>query len=224
MRRLPICMLTVLSLVVACGEEEPAEPTGGARIVELVGKPTPRLELPDHLRGSLEGRRVVLLVGDFFYDPELYDVRRLFTEAGARVFLASDYSHIVGAGGSVPLLDLSLEELARRDGIDLLYLMQSKGMEGIAFFPATGTVIGNVLKNGGYVVASGIGALALMQNGRARGVRMAVFKGQRRRLEEAGALLVGEDVFLDDRIGTCEFWPQGPRLALLLIEVMAAES
>jgi len=36
-------MLTVLSLVVACGEEEPAEPTGGARIIELVGKLPPRL-------------------------------------------------------------------------------------------------------------------------------------------------------------------------------------
>ncbi len=224
MRRLLICMLTVLSLVVACGEEEPAEPAGGERITALVGEPPPRLDLPAHLRGALHGRRVVILVGDFFYDPELYDVRRLFIEAGARVILASDYIHIAGTGGSVPLLDLQLEELARRVDIDLLYLMQSKGMEGMANFPATGTVIENVLDNGGCVGASGIGALAFLQNGRARGVRMAVFKGQRRRLEEAGALLVGEDVFLDGRIGTCEFWPQGPRLALRLIEALATES
>ncbi|MCK4594768.1 DJ-1/PfpI family protein [bacterium] len=225
MRCLPICILTVLSLVIGCGEEEPAEPAGGVRIIELVVEPPPRLDLPVHLRGALHGRRVVILVGDFFYDPELYDVRRLFLEAGARVFLASDYIHVAGTGGSVPLLDLQLEELARRDDIDLLYLMQSKGMEGMANFPATGTVIGNVLDDGGYVGASGIGALALLQNGRAHGVRMAVFKGQRKRMRRGGAVIVEEDdVVLDGRIGTCEFWPQGPRLALALIENLAVES
>ena len=224
MRRSVIFLIAASSLLVTCGVEEPSESPGEARITDLVEGPPPRIDLPAELRGALEGRRVVLVVGDFFYDPELYDVRRLFSEAGAQVTLASDYVHIAGTGGSVPLLDMQIEELTRLDGIDILYLMQSKGMEGISHFPATGEVIGNVLDGGGYVGASGIGVLALMQNDRARGVRMAVFKGQRRRLEEAGAVLVDEDVFLDGRIGTCKFWPQGPRLALRLIEALAAES
>jgi putative intracellular protease/amidase len=219
---LPLCATLVVPFT--CGCEEVPEPEAEVRVTELVGGLPPRVELPEHLRGTLEGRRVVILVGDFFYDPELFDVRRLFAEAGASVHLASDYKRIAGAGGSVPLLDLGLDELPRLEGIDLLYLMQSKGMEGMALFPATGEAVGNVLDSGGYVGASGIGVLALLQGDRARGVRMAVFKGQRRRMREGGALVVEDpDVVLDGRIGTCEFWPQGPRLAVALIEALAAK-
>ncbi|HUT98059.1 MAG TPA: DJ-1/PfpI family protein [bacterium] len=225
MKIFPVLLFAALLLPAACGEEAAPEPAGDGAVTELVGKLPPRVELPENLRGALAGKRVVILVGDSFYDPELYDVRRLFTEAGARVYLASDYRQVAGLGGSVPLLDLGLEELARLDGVDLLYLMQSKGMEGMAYFHATGTVIGKVLAGGGYVGASGIGVLALLQGDRARGVRMAVFKGQRKRMREGGAVAVEDsDVFLDGRIGTCEFWPQGPRLAVTLIEALAAPS
>lgn len=225
MKIFPVLLFAVPLLLVACGGEATPEPAGDGTVTELVGKLPPRVELPENLRGALAGKRVVILVGDFFYDPELYDVRRLFTEAGARVYLASDYKHISGVGGSNPILDLGLEELTGLDGVDLLYLMQSKGMEGMAYFPATGKVIGKVLADGGYVGASGIGVLALLQDDRARGVKMAVYKGQRKRMGEGGALVVEDsDVFLDGRFGTCAFWPQGPRLALTLIEALAAQS
>jgi len=221
MKIFPLFLFAVL-LLASCGGEGTPEPAADGAVTELTGKLPPRVELPEKLRGALAGKRVVILVGDAFYDPELYDVRRLFTEAGARVYLASDARRITGIGGSVPLLDLGLEELARLDGVDLLYLMQSKGMEGLNFFPATGKVIGKVLDGGGYVGASGIGVLALLQGDRARGVKMAVYKGQRKRMREGGAVVVeGSDVLLDGRIGTCEFWPQGPRLALTLIEALA---
>jgi len=221
MKIFPLFLFATL-LLAACGGEGTPEPAGDGAVTELVGKLPPRVELPDNLRGALAGKRVVILVGDSFYDPELYDVRRLFTEAGARVYLASDAKRIAGIGGSVPLLDLALEGLERLDGVDLLYLMQSKGMEGLNFFPATGKAIGKVLDGGGYVGASGIGVLALLQGDRARGVKMAVYKGQRKRMREGGAVVVEDsDVFLDGRIGTCEFWPQGPRLAVALIGALA---
>jgi len=222
MKIFPVFLFAALLLPLACGEESAPEPAGDGVVTELVGKLPPRVELPENLRGALAGKRVVILVGDGFYDPELYDVRRLFTEAGARVYLASDAKRIAGIGGSEPLSDFRLEELEHLDGVDLLYLMQSRGMEGMAHFPATGKVIGRVLAGGGYVGASGIGVLALLQDDRARGVKMAVYKGQRKRMSEGGAVEVGDsDVFLDGRIGTCEFWPQGPRLAVKLIEALA---
>ncbi|OGD73701.1 MAG: hypothetical protein A2Y64_01955 [Candidatus Coatesbacteria bacterium RBG_13_66_14] len=225
MKTFTLFLFTASLLLAACGEEGSPEPAGDGVVTELTGKLPPRVELPEDLRGALAGKRVVILVGDGFYDPELYDVRRLFTEAGARVYLAGDSKRIAGIGGGVPLLDLGLEELTGLDGVDLLYLMQSKGMEGMAFFPATGTAIGKVLDGGGYVGASGIGVLAFLQGDRARGVKMAVYKGQRKRMLEGGAVAVeGSDLLLDGRIGTCEFWPQGPRLALALIEALAARS
>jgi putative intracellular protease/amidase len=225
MKIFPVLLFAALLLPLACGEEAAPEPAGNGAVTELIGKLPPRVELPDNLRGALAGKRVVILVGDGFYDPELYDVRRLFTEAGARVLLAGDAKHIAGIGGSEPLSDLRLMDLTGLDGIDLLYLMQSKGMEGMAHFPETGTVIGRVLADGGYVGASGIGVLAFLQEDRARGVKMAVYQGQRKRMSEGGAVEVEDsDVFLDGRIGTCVFWPQGPRLALTLIEALAAQS
>jgi putative intracellular protease/amidase len=222
MRTLSVLLSAALLLLAACGEEGAPGPESDGAVTELTGKLPPRVELPENLAGSLAGKRVVILVGDGFYDPELYDVRRLFTEAGARVYLASDAKRIAGIGGGVPLRDLQLEELEGLDGVDLLYLMQSKGMEGMAYFPVTGRVIGKVLDGGGWIGASGIGVLALLQGDRARGVKMAVYKGQLRRMREGGAVVVEDsDVVLDGRIGTSEFWPQGPRLALTLIEALA---
>jgi len=222
MKIFPVLLFAALLLPLACGEGAAPEPAGDDAVTEITGKLPPRVELPDNLRGALAGKRVVILVGDGFYDPELYDVRRLFIEAGARVLLAGDSKRIAGIGGSEPLPDLRFKDLTALDGVDLLYLMQSRGMEGMAHFRETGTVIGRVLADGGYVGASGIGVLALLQEDRARGVKMAVYKGQRRRMREGGAVEVEDaDVFLDGRIGTCVFWPQGPRLAVTLIEALA---
>ena len=230
MRRLALTKLFLLPvLLLACAEDEPAaEESTEAGDSQAVASPNyTTFEPAPELRGSLVGRTAVIVVGNDFYDPELYGVLRLLNQAGAAVHTAAATGVAYGLGGSDARIDLDLDQLAVlivTDGVDLLYLMQSRGMESLGDEERLREVVRLQRETGGMLAASGIGLEALIGADVLEGVRVAPYRALYDECERAGAIVdETAETLIDGDIASAVFWPQGPELVRKIIGELAAE-
>lgn len=232
MRRLALTTLFLLPLLLfACtGDEPAAEESAEAGDSEAAASPNyTTFELAPELRGSLAGRTAVIVVGNDYYDPELYGVLSLLNQAGAAVHTAAAETGVAyGLGGSDARIDLDLDELAVlivTEGVELLYLMQSRGMERLGDEERLREVVRLQLETGGMLAASGIGLEALIGADVLEGVRVAPYRALYDECERAGAIVdEGAETLIDGDIASAVFWPQGPELVRKIIANTAGPS